>query len=1395
MDLASIWAALTGLALGTSCALAQPAGPPQVVIAEVMSSNHATLLDEDGDSADWVELQNQTDETISLNGWHLTVDPVRPRLWTISGLSLPPRGSRVIYCSGKDRQAMPEPGPTPRTPDGVPGLSIWLDASKIDPSDPTIVVSRGGRQYLKRWVSRAVSAHAVEQMHEPSQPEWQARALGSQPAVRFADSVSGLASLPIMGSELAPSQECTLVVVQKYQGPAHASSTVLWQPSWTNRINLHAVWVDGNFYFDFGDPARGGRINFPSPNQFVDNWSVLSVTRHREKRADLCLDGRLYVTQPVRTDLNPSFSAPFQVGTLGFTGWIAEILMFNRALAEEERRTVESYLGGKYGLPVHRREWHTNFKLNSDGGTIELSTPDGQRVDSLTLQPVPVDVSQGRSHDLGTTGLFHRPTPGTANAGVVYKGQVPAPRLSHASGFHAIPFALKLTETAPESVVRFTLDGGDPTVQSPVWPGELWVSPSSRPPDSLMWIPTNPANHVNADGQPSMPAEQRRLFGWRPPEYAGSGPLVVSLRAFRDDHLPSEKVVATYFVGTNSVSLANLAAASLVVEPDDLFDPNRGLYVPGDTYNPTAWSSWWGTGNYFVRGPATERVAQITLFPRGEASQLGQSVGLRLHGGATRAQPMKALTLHARKWLGQGTLRLPHLTGTPVSYEKLVLRNSGQDSVFMPTLLRHALSTALIEDRDAVVARSQPCLLYLNGEYWGVHHLTEDYGAEYFSKWGITSGNLDYIDDGQVESGDDWSYHEMVEFAQSNSLAEPSNYDHIVQLLDPQALAEYLALEVYAGNADWPHNHINCWRVRQPVMDGTPPPGSDGRWRWLLTDLDATFGLSVEATDDTLGRLLDPPGTSRQLDILLRSLLKNSGYRDLFLSRFADRLNHEFAPNTVTATLDRLTAQLRPTIAAHAARWRRPASPEDWERELDVIRDFAMQRPRHLREQLNRRFDLGGEVEIAARVDPPGAGWVQFNSIQVRNEDPGTQWRGRYFRRVPVDMRALPAPGYRFRSWGGLPDGTGATTRLVLSNDLAVVANFEVDPEAINSFRPAPHPVSVRPFVFGSWGADAIAGSSPASLRFLQTAEKDPTLTDWNGTATSWTGSYALTNRSRFVGLGERGLGFVNTGNTQSTAGAGYVGSVVLALDTREVAQAWLSWTSGTLSDSERPHALRLQWRLGDSGPFRDWLRADTGAPWEHRSDSLPPKETAHGPQPFPFEALGHPYVQVRWVYYALPTTGDGVRPMMRLDDVVVTRASTPPDYLVWLDSHGQGTPAWNYETCAPDADVDGDGAANFLEFVSGTNPTRFDSWPDWRMETVDGGVELLWPVRTGLNSVVLGLETSEELKSWNATEWHDAQVHSRAGLAWRLAGRVDQRDVQERSTQRFYRVWARPNP
>ena len=77
------------------------AGP---VISEFLASNRAGIVDEDGDTSDWIEIHNPDPVSISLGGWFLTDSPANRMKWRFPEVILPPRGYLLIFASGKDRR-------------------------------------------------------------------------------------------------------------------------------------------------------------------------------------------------------------------------------------------------------------------------------------------------------------------------------------------------------------------------------------------------------------------------------------------------------------------------------------------------------------------------------------------------------------------------------------------------------------------------------------------------------------------------------------------------------------------------------------------------------------------------------------------------------------------------------------------------------------------------------------------------------------------------------------------------------------------------------------------------------------------------------------------------------------------------------------------------------------------------------------------------------------------------------------------------------------------------------------------------------------------------------------------------------------------------------------------
>jgi hypothetical protein len=199
------------------------------------------------------------------------------------------------------------------------------------------------------------------------------------------------------------------------------------------------------------------------------------------------------------------------------------------------------------------------------------------------------------------------------------------------------------------------------------------------------------------------------------------------------------------------------------------------------------------------------------------------------------------------------------------------------------------------------------------------------------------------------------------------------------------------------------------------------------------------------------------------------------------------------------------------------------------------------------------------------------------------------------------------------------------------------------------------------PYLLPAWNADQPAGTHPPNMLFYQVANSpgDPGLTDEMDSL--WLLPYNLTSRSRITGLGAAGFAFINTGNAQTNAGAGFVGTAVLALDTREQQNLRVTWTGGTVTPNSRVYAIRLQYRLGASGPFTDVLDAENH-PIEYPRNAQAGHAQTFGPITLPAVLNDHPYVQLRWKYYHVSGTS-GARAELRVAGIRVSIAPPVPEF------------------------------------------------------------------------------------------------------------------------------------
>ncbi len=450
-------------------------------------------------------------------------------------------------------------------------------------------------------------------------------------------------------------------------------------------------------------------------------------------------------------------------------------------------------------------------------------------------------------------------------------------------------------------------------------------------------------------------------------------PNIYSLRAkvWYDDGTVSDSYVHTYFLSKTIDSRYTTTVFSINGNPEELTEVPEGILY-GE--------------NYKQRGRASERKVHIEVISSDGTLLFDQHAGVRVFGGSSREHAVKSLKLFARKEYekGKGTFSIDifgstAVDGSPITkYDKLVLRGGGDD--FQSAFLRDELVQRLAADAgfsayEAVV----PALAYVNGEYYGLYWLHESYCDKYFQyRNGKSDGEyvvLEGSDTYKSVAGDASETAAAKEFnALYNKFAYKdltveATYTELCNLVDVENYLDYMSLNMYVANYDWPQGNYRCFRYYAAEGEAYGSGEKDGRWRFLMHDADVGFG-TYQSTDDAgaarndLKEVLTNPDSKRYAP-LLASLLKREDCRDYFINKMLDYMNGALSYENVCRVLDEMCAERDTELTYYYERLNELkdsfeiyARPARTELHLNRIRSFAEQRPVYMTQYLEEFFDV-----------------------------------------------------------------------------------------------------------------------------------------------------------------------------------------------------------------------------------------------------------------------------------------------------------------------------------------------------------------------------------------------------------------------------------------------------
>jgi hypothetical protein len=579
----------------------------------------------------------------------------------------------------------------------------------------------------------------------------------------------------------------------------------------------------------------------------------------------------------------------------------------------------------------------------------------------------------------------------------------PALTFSHAAGFYTEPVKLTLSSGLPGATIYYTVDGSTPD-PARVMDDAAWAA---RPVETRArtFVYTQPIDlaHLGerADEITLIPTGGTLdYWAWRKPlanSYKGTVVRALAVGGSKTSALTTN----TYFIAPQGRGRYTLPVVSLSTDRRNFFAPDIGIYVPGAS----------GT-NFDERGDEWERPVHVELFDLQGKRALAQGAGARMHGGFTRQAPQKALRITARDEYGANRFAYRFFTSkSQGEFKSIVLRASGQDVGVAH--LRDAAMQTLVQHLPVETQHYQPFILFINGEYWGLHEFRDRFDDQHLAiRYGLDRENLTLLeDDGVVVDGDpagEAEYRGLLERVRTGTL---NTREAVNAEMDLDGYLDYVITEMYAANTDWPDSNIKFWRYRGAKKNGNP--FSDGRWRWLLFDVDWTFG-HIGQKDTNMVDFLLVSGEKLWARELFRGLLKIPAVRQEFLQRTAVHLATTFHPDRVRPHIDSMAQVIKPEMEEQIRRWTRPASLSEWQKNVDKMRDFADGRPAFFRQHVDAHF---AEVTGTAALQITGIGGNQgltLHTLPLAPQTPGVRisggsWTGDLFTGIPVVLKATGA--------------------------------------------------------------------------------------------------------------------------------------------------------------------------------------------------------------------------------------------------------------------------------------------------------------------------------------------------------------------------------------------------
>ena len=406
---------------------------------------------------------------------------------------------------------------------------------------------------------------------------------------------------------------------------------------------------------------------------------------------------------------------------------------------------------------------------------------------------------------------------------------------------------------------------------------------------------------------------------------------------------------------------------------------------------------------------------RIEYFDDNKDKKAEEIIDLDIHGGWSRAEPQKSFRIDLKsKYTGRLEEAIIPAKSHINSYNNFNLRNGGQHT--WSDKIQDALISRIAAETNVNYMAYQPCIVYLNGEYWGVYGIREKIDEHYIEdNYGFNSDSIDLLNSFGVLTGTNINANNTYFTIINENPESDGFYELFSSFWNVNNYIDYFIIQTFIQNMDWlgiawGANNIKLWR----------PQIENGKWSYVLYDTDGALGYFGQSYyENYLAYAMNPAYVNNHSQIF-NHVLNNHEFKCKFSNRYADLINTSLSFESAEEKANIIKYDMYNAMPRHIERWQNSnnlngtiSSMQFWENSINNILNYYSNRIGTARYFLDNTLNLDGMVNISLDILPNNAGRINLNTLLLEN----FPWEGVYYNGCEISLTAIPDSGYSFSHW------------------------------------------------------------------------------------------------------------------------------------------------------------------------------------------------------------------------------------------------------------------------------------------------------------------------------------------------------------------------------------------